>query len=212
MVHHSQQRTERDNDKHQTANCAEAYLGAWWYTACHSSNLNGYNYNRDDLPENPTYYAKGIIWRNEKNVAEQDYYFSWPKVEMKIRKRNCWCALLRWINQVYHSKFSLFFDVVVEKSIFSRPNRIHPFFHHMHMRQIEHLWKRRQDDTLLHTTIISNINNPVRWWSLSQSKACAEDKNNRLRQNSSHVNERENNWPRGFQHQFSNFKSFEIRN
>ena len=80
---------DRDNDKHQTANCAEAYLGAWWYTACHSSNLNGYNYNRDDLPENPTYYAKGIIWRNEKNVAEQDYYFSWPKVEMKIRKRNC---------------------------------------------------------------------------------------------------------------------------
>ena len=77
---------DRDNDAVEGNNCALLYLGAWWYTACHSVNLNGYNYNRGDLPHNGTYYAKGIIWRNEKKVAEQDHYFSWPKVEMKMRK------------------------------------------------------------------------------------------------------------------------------
>ena len=80
---------DRDNDKWGN-NCAEQFLGAWWYGSCHNSNLNGYNYNRGDLPhENPKYYAKGIIWRNEGNVAEQDHYFSWPKVEMKIRRKGC---------------------------------------------------------------------------------------------------------------------------
>ena len=81
---------DRDNDVHDTINCAMTFLGAWWYTACHSSNLNGYNYNRGDLPhEKPKYYAKGIIWKNEENHPEQDHYFSWPKVEMKIRRKGC---------------------------------------------------------------------------------------------------------------------------
>eukprot|EP00092_Neocalanus_flemingeri_P047772 GFUD01054254.1.p1 GENE.GFUD01054254.1~~GFUD01054254.1.p1 ORF type:complete len:292 (-),score=50.27 GFUD01054254.1:44-919(-) len=79
--------SDNDNDI-SSANCAATYRGAWWYTACHSSNLNGYNYNRGDLPETGTYYAKGIIWKNENNVLEQDYYFSWPKAEMKIRRHD----------------------------------------------------------------------------------------------------------------------------
>jgi len=79
---------DRDNDIYGT-NCASKFLGAWWYSKCHSSNLNGFNYNRGDLPHNPDYYAKGIIWMNEGNVAEQDHYFSWPKAEMKIRRKGC---------------------------------------------------------------------------------------------------------------------------
>jgi len=81
--------SDRDNDI-SGSNCADLYLGAWWYDNCHVSNLNGYNYNRGDLPhEKPKYYAKGIIWMNNGNVEEQDYYFSWPKAEMKIRRKGC---------------------------------------------------------------------------------------------------------------------------
>ena len=78
--------TDNDNDI-SSANCAEKYMGAWWYTKCHSSNLNGYNYNRGDLPETPEFYAKGIIWKNHENVPDQEHYFSWPSAKMKIRRK-----------------------------------------------------------------------------------------------------------------------------
>ena len=77
--------SDNDNDS-SNSNCAAIYLGAWWYTSCHHSNLNGYNYDRSDLPETPEFYAKGIIWWNEGHVQDQDQYFLWPAVEMKIRR------------------------------------------------------------------------------------------------------------------------------
>ena len=77
--------TSDDDNDSSSSNCAAQY-GAWWHGACHHSNLNGYNYFDEDLPETSTYYANGIIWRNEENVPGHYHYFSWPKVEMKIRK------------------------------------------------------------------------------------------------------------------------------
>ena len=80
---------DRDNDT-DDGNCALIYLGAWWYSPvkgiCHYVNLNGYNYNRRDLPHVNSHFGTGINWLNQGKVAEQDYYFSWPKVEMKMRK------------------------------------------------------------------------------------------------------------------------------
>jgi ficolin len=78
--------SDNDNDI-LDGNCAETYRGAWWYVKCHESNLNGFNYNRGNLPEEDQFYAKGIIWKNDENVPDHDYYFSWPSVQMKIRRK-----------------------------------------------------------------------------------------------------------------------------
>ena len=80
--------TTRDNDNDlYDGNCAERFLGAWWYASCHHSNLNGFNYNNGSLPVAPQYYANGIIWLNGENVPDQDAYFSWPQVSMQIKRR-----------------------------------------------------------------------------------------------------------------------------
>ena len=49
---------DRDNDRNtgkdwSNANCAVAFRGAWWYTNCYWSNLNG-DYSRRD--------EKGVAW------------------------------------------------------------------------------------------------------------------------------------------------------
>ncbi|XP_065354620.1 ficolin-1-like isoform X2 [Calliphora vicina] len=65
---------DRDNDTHATLNCAANFTGAWWYTACHSSNLNG------KFGDNT--YAKGIVWRSYRGHNSSLKY-----VKMMIRRR-----------------------------------------------------------------------------------------------------------------------------
>ncbi|XP_069102170.1 angiopoietin-related protein 7-like [Argopecten irradians] len=49
---------DRDNDVHRQ-NCASVYKGAWWYTDCHTCNLNGL-YMVDVGETNVT----SMVWRN----------------------------------------------------------------------------------------------------------------------------------------------------
>jgi ficolin len=65
----------RDNDVY-IGQCAILYHGAWWYTKCHASNLNG------DYGNNA--YAIGPVWRPWKG-----YYQPMKKTEMKIRRSCC---------------------------------------------------------------------------------------------------------------------------
>ncbi|XP_041372980.1 fibrinogen C domain-containing protein 1-A-like [Gigantopelta aegis] len=63
-----------DVDTHD-ASCAQKYKGAWWYTSCHSSNLNG-----QYLGGSHASYADGVDWRPWKG-----YYYSLKRTTMKIR-------------------------------------------------------------------------------------------------------------------------------
>ncbi|XP_045106177.1 microfibril-associated glycoprotein 4-like isoform X2 [Portunus trituberculatus] len=65
---------DADNDAWDD-NCAKKYRGAYWYTACHSSNLNGYQY-----VGNHTTYADGINWYNWRG-----HHYSLKRTSMKIR-------------------------------------------------------------------------------------------------------------------------------
>ncbi|XP_069172353.1 ficolin-2-like [Procambarus clarkii] len=56
-------------------NCAVSHLGAWWYTSCHSSNLNG-KYHKG----NHTSYADGVNW-----YPFRGHHYSLKRTEMKIR-------------------------------------------------------------------------------------------------------------------------------
>ena len=76
---------DNDNDN-SDMNCAETYLGGWWFDHCHLVNLNGYNFNEKSLAEKPENYATGIVWVNIIKKPYQNLYFSWPKVEMKVRR------------------------------------------------------------------------------------------------------------------------------
>ncbi|XP_071980228.1 ficolin-1-like isoform X2 [Engystomops pustulosus] len=63
-----------DNDTYE-GNCSLLYKGGWWYTSCHSSNLNGlYHLGAH------TSYADGINWSSARGQ-----HYSFQHVEMKIR-------------------------------------------------------------------------------------------------------------------------------
>ncbi|KVP96665.1 hypothetical protein WJ97_12340 [Burkholderia ubonensis] len=65
-----------DNDNVATASCAQVYKGAWWYNACHASNLNGaYLYGPH------TSYADGVEW-----YTWTGHYESLAHTEMKVRE------------------------------------------------------------------------------------------------------------------------------
>ncbi|ELU10892.1 hypothetical protein CAPTEDRAFT_114000, partial [Capitella teleta] len=65
---------DEDNDVY-SGNCASMYKGAWWYSKCHSSNLNGAYLNGAHKS-----YADGVEWRNWHG-----YHYSIQFTEMKIR-------------------------------------------------------------------------------------------------------------------------------
>ncbi|KAM4663158.1 ficolin-1-B-like [Discoglossus pictus] len=65
---------DQDNDEHPS-NCAELFTGAWWYGACHNSNLNGH-YLRGPHKT----YANGVNWESGKGQ-----YYSYKVSEMKFR-------------------------------------------------------------------------------------------------------------------------------
>jgi len=65
---------DQDNDSH-SRNCAVSFKGAWWYTSCHHSNLNGqYHHGKHSS------YADGVNWYHWKG-----HYYSAKRAEMKIR-------------------------------------------------------------------------------------------------------------------------------
>ncbi|XP_053386899.1 ficolin-2-like [Mercenaria mercenaria] len=63
---------DRDNDEDSNANCAQSYIGAWWYSNCHDTNLNGDYGNKA--------FGKGPVWRHWKG-----YNAPLKATEMKIR-------------------------------------------------------------------------------------------------------------------------------
>ncbi|XP_013110198.2 fibrinogen C domain-containing protein 1 [Stomoxys calcitrans] len=67
---------DQDNDKHASKNCAESYLGGWWYNSCHWSNLNGHYGDVN--------HGKGINWR-----TWMGHTVSLKYVQMMIRRHRC---------------------------------------------------------------------------------------------------------------------------
>ena len=67
---------DRDNDVYRLYNCAVANKGAWWYSFCHTSNLNGlYLIGPHDS------IGTGVNWHRFRG-----YHYSLKTTEMEIRR------------------------------------------------------------------------------------------------------------------------------
>ena len=66
---------DQDNDQDPGKSCAIAFEGAWWYSSCHASNLNGRYLNG-----NHSSYANGVNWLHWKG-----HHYSAKRAEMKIK-------------------------------------------------------------------------------------------------------------------------------
>ena len=69
---------DKDNDD-WPKNCAVEYKGAWWYKACHLSNLNG-QYLRGAHKS----YGDGVEWVRWEG---HEYHYSLKFTEMKVRQK-----------------------------------------------------------------------------------------------------------------------------
>ena len=76
-VHHNMpfSTKDQDNDQDPGWSCAIAFEGAWWYSSCHASNLNGRYLNG-----NHSSYANGVNWYHWKG-----HHYSAKRAEMKIK-------------------------------------------------------------------------------------------------------------------------------
>ena len=68
---------DNDNDSDAVNNCAIQYNGAWWYKACHESNLNGLY-----LKGPAKTYGNGVVWLAFKN----SYHYSLKSTELKMKR------------------------------------------------------------------------------------------------------------------------------
>ncbi|XP_053551352.1 ficolin-1-B isoform X1 [Bombina bombina] len=66
---------DKDNDKGSNTNCAVRYNGAWWYEACHDSNLNGLYLEGENNQK-----GEGVNWSSLKPSN-----YSLKVSEMKFR-------------------------------------------------------------------------------------------------------------------------------
>ena len=65
---------DRDNDE-WSGNCAQTHKGAWWYTGCHTANLNGLYHEGGTTP-----FSDGMSWLTWKG-----HFYSAMKTAMLIR-------------------------------------------------------------------------------------------------------------------------------
>lgn len=70
--HNGMMFTAQDNNTY----CTQEFKGAWWYSDCHYSNLNGLY-----LAGNHTSFADGVEWESFRG-----FYYSLKFTEMKFRQ------------------------------------------------------------------------------------------------------------------------------